>query len=302
MLFIKLKKKVNRRLKFKKLQNNNRKLYPILKSLIKNKINIFDIGAGQRMLPEIINFNSISKVFLIDPNDNIKFCYDQLIKYFSDIKNIFTYKYGISDKTKKLKYFKSYKSTISTFALNDKKLKKNLKYYGKKNEFHQVFSFKDFLKKFELPKPDIVKIDVEGFEVKVISSVLKSSSPLIVQIEANINNPMLNESFSKINKLFINKEYFLYTLFPSYGEINLEKDNEINLADIELNLKKKNIVQAECYYIKKKKYYSIKDLVCFYCYGFHDFFLKKLNDLSNKLSKSEKKSLKYLENLLNDQF
>ena len=88
MFFGKLKKKLNRRLKFKELQSDNKKLYPIFKSLIKNKINIFDIGAGQRILPEIINFNGISKVFLIDPNDNIKYCYDQLCKYFPDKKNI----------------------------------------------------------------------------------------------------------------------------------------------------------------------------------------------------------------------
>ena len=300
MFFGKLKKKLNRRLKFKELQSDNKKLYPIFKSLIKNKINIFDIGAGQRILPEIINFNGISKVFLIDPNDNIKYCYDQLCKYFPDKKNIFMYKNGISDKTKKLKYFKSYKSTISTFALNNKQLKKNLKYYGKKNEYLKVFSFGDFLKKFKLPKPDIIKIDVEGLESKVINSVMKNSNPLIVQIETNMNNPMLKETFSEINNLLMNNNYFLYTLFPSYGGLDYSKFNRINLKDIELNLVKDYIVQSECYYIKNKKYYTVKDLVCFYAYGFHEYFKKTFNIVDNRFSKKIKNSLKKLENIIND--
>ena len=83
MLYVNLKKKLNRRLKFRKLQkSNNEESYPLYQSLINKKINIFDIGAGQRMLPEIINFNGISKVFLVDPNDNIQYCYDQLVSIF----------------------------------------------------------------------------------------------------------------------------------------------------------------------------------------------------------------------------
>ena len=295
MLYVNLKKRLNRRLKFRKLQKNNKESYPLYQSLINKKINIFDIGAGQRMLPEIINFNGISKVFLVDPNDNIQYSYDQLTRYFSDKKNIFKYQYGISDKTKKLKYFKSPKATISTFAFNDKKLKVDSRYYNNKNAYMQVYNFSDFLKKFKLPKPDIIKIDVEGLEGQVLSSVLKTSNPLIVQIETNINNSMFHESFSKINNLLLNKNYFLYTLFPSYGGSDLTKTFDINLKDIELNLIKNHIVQSECYYIKRKKYYTVKDLVCLNAYGFQEYFKKILNTSKNKLTKNEKKIFKKLE-------
>ena len=263
MFYVNLKKKLNRRLKFRKLQKSNKEIYPLFKSLINSKINIFDIGAGQRMLPEIINFNGISKVFLVDPNENIQYSYDQLSRYFSDTKNIFKYRYGISDKTKKLKYFKSHKSTISTFAFNDKKLKMNSNYYSDKNEYIKVYSFSDFLKKFKLPKPDIIKIDVEGLEAQVLSSVLKTSDPLIVQIETNMNNSMLHESFSKINNLLIKNNYFLYTLFPSYGNVHSSKNADIDLKDIELNFIKNHIVQSECYYVKKKINTQLKILFVF---------------------------------------
>ena len=299
MLYVNLKKKLNRRLKFRKLKNNNKKIYPLYKSLIKSKINIFDIGAGQRMLPEVINFNGISKVFLVDPNDNIEYCYNQLTRYFSDKKNIFKYKFGISDKTKKLKYFKSHKSTISTFAFNDKKLKADNKYYGSKNKYLKVYSFKDFLKKFKLPKPDIIKIDVEGLEGQVVNSVLKISNPLIIQIETNMNTSFFHESFSKINNLLLSKNYFLYTLFPSYGVSDLTKNNVINLKDIELNSIKNPIVQSECYYIKKKKNYTVKDLICFCAYGFHKYFKMILNMPINRFTKNEKKVLKKLEKINN---
>ena len=251
------------------------------------------------MLPEIINFNGISKVFLVDPNENIQYSYDQLSRYFSDTKNIFKYRYGISDKTKKLKYFKSHKSTISTFAFNDKKLKMNSNYYSDKNEYIKVYSFSDFLKKFKLPKPDIIKIDVEGLEAQVLSSVLKTSDPLIVQIETNMNNSMLHESFSKINNLLIKNNYFLYTLFPSYGNVHSSKNADIDLKDIELNFIKNHIVQSECYYVKKKNKYTVKDLVCFCAYGLREYFKKILNISINRLTENEKKNFKKLEKIIN---
>ena len=49
--------------------------------------------------------------------------------------------------------------------------------------------------------------------------------------------------------------------------------------------------------LKKKKYYTIKDLVCFCAYGFHEYFKKILNMSINRFTVNEKKILKKLENI-----
>ena len=41
----------------------------------------------------------------------------------------------------------------------------------------------------------MVKIDVEGLEFKVLNSVLSCSLPLNIQIEANTNNSIFDQSF-----------------------------------------------------------------------------------------------------------
>ena len=38
----------------------------------------------------------------------------------------------------------------------------------------QVYNFSDFLKKFKLPKPDIIKIDVEGLEGSSVKFCFKN--------------------------------------------------------------------------------------------------------------------------------
>ena len=94
-----LKKRILRKIKFKNLINKSKKLNLLYKILIRRKLNLFDIGAGQRILPEFMNFDGISKIYLIDPNKNINYSYNQLKKYFQDHGNIFKFQTAISDKT-----------------------------------------------------------------------------------------------------------------------------------------------------------------------------------------------------------
>ena len=63
----------------------------------------------------------------------------------------------------------------------------------------------------------MVKIDVEGLEFKVLNSVLSCSLPLIIQIEANINNSIFDQSFDSINKLLIKKDIYYIHYFLVMG-------------------------------------------------------------------------------------
>ena len=57
------KRKIIRKLELIKIIKKSEKKIPIFKKVLKNKkINIYDIGAGQRILNELIFFDSISKI------------------------------------------------------------------------------------------------------------------------------------------------------------------------------------------------------------------------------------------------
>jgi len=290
-------KKIINRIKFYSYLNKSHKLVHLYKQIYKNKIYIYDIGAGQRILPEVLNFNGISKVVLVDPNKNIEYTYNRLLRYFKNTNDLIPIKFGVSDKTKSIDYFEAYRSTGSTFIDMKKNQQLKKKFYIKNSIKLKTYSFSDLLKKFKLRKPDIIKIDVEGYEKKVIESVLKHSNPLIIQVETNLNNPFFDETFSEINKLINSKKYFLNTLIPSYGSYDskqnkiFNKSKETKFFDYEYRLAKNELFQAECYYIKKKNFYTINELICLSGFGFIDYFEKQLRINKKRYSKNESRVL-----------
>lgn len=296
-------KRIIRKIKFFELKRKGKKLSPLFRKLKSKKFNLFDIGAGQRILPELINFDGFSNVYLIDPNKNLDYSYDQLKRFFYNHKSIYKYKTAISDKTSFLNYFESKISTISTFSLTKNKRNKLSNLYYSNSKKINVYSFKDFLRTYKLPKPDMVKVDVEGFELKVLNSIISCSSPLILQIEVNINNSFLGETFHSIHKILNKKGYFLYTLFPSYGdnefEINQFKNlPKVNLDDIETNFTKNYLLQAECYFIKRKSKYSINDFILFSGFGLSSLYLDKYKLSKKNFNKSTREDLEKIYKLI----
>ncbi len=289
--------KIINKIKFYHYLNKSYKLVRLYKKIYKNEIFIYDIGAGQRILPEILNFNGISKIVLVDPNKNIQYTYNRLLKYFKNINDLIPIKFGISDKTKFIDYFEAHRSTGSTFVDMKKNQPLKKKFYIKNSIKLKTYSFSDLVKKFRLKKPDIIKIDVEGYEKKVIKSVLQHSNPLIIQIETNMNNPFFDETFSEINELINSKKYFLNTLIPSYGSYDskekkiFNKTKKTKIFDYEYKLAKNELFQAECYYIKKKNFYTINELICLSGFGFIDYFEKQLEINKKRYKKNESRIL-----------
>ena len=89
--FFNIKNRIKRKINLESLISNKKRLSKFYLSLLKSdKINIYDIGAGHRILNELINFDQISNIYLIDPNINESKANK---KYLNSIKILRTHYY-----------------------------------------------------------------------------------------------------------------------------------------------------------------------------------------------------------------
>jgi FkbM family methyltransferase len=238
----------------------SKKISKLLRKILgQKKIYIVDIGAGHRFLPTLLNFDGVSKIAMVDPNSNLNLSYQNFIKVLDYPENISRFLFGIGDKTKKVKYFKTAISTGSTIVDIFKKAKKNnikldKKYFGKKNlTTIQVYSYDDFKYFFFNKGPDVVKIDVEGFEIPVLESLLKKNTPVLIEIEVNINHSLYPNTFTEVNNLLIKKKYKMYTGYVVYRNYlkNLSSNNAYSAGDYENPKFRSPSEQMDCIYINE---------------------------------------------------
>lgn len=274
--------------------SRSKKIAKLLRKILgKKRIYIVDVGAGHRFLPTLLNFDGVSKIAMVDPNDNLNLSYKNFIKILDYPQNISQFSLGISNKTKKIKYFQTKVSTGSTMVNIYKKAKKNKikldeKYFGEKNlSIIQTYSYDDFKSNFFNKIPDVVKIDVEGYEVQVLKSLLKKNTPIVIEIEVNINHSLYPNTFTKINNLLIKKKYKMCTGFMVYRNPlkNLSSNNPYTLGDYENPKFRSPSEQMDCIYINEN--IKTEKAVCILIgYGLQ-FEAKKLFDkISKKIPKN----------------
>jgi hypothetical protein len=283
-----------------KIKKNNyihrsKKISYILRSILKKKIGIIDVGAGQRYLPTFLNFDGVAKIAMVDPNKNLLWSYNNFQKIVKYPQNVQSFQFAISNKTKKIKYYEMRRSTGSTCINIYKKVRKNNQilndeYFGKKNEKKiQAYSFNDFIKKFFYLKPDIIKIDVEGYELDIINSIIKKYDPFLIEVELNINHKVYGNTFNKVNEILTKKNYKLITGFPLYQKQTNEKNNTnvpFVIGDYQNPVHRSPLEQFDCVYIKNKKNYSLKTFSILVGYGFITEAKSIFEKLSKKISKS----------------
>jgi len=284
----------------------SQKISKLFRKLSKlNKIHIYDFGAGLRYLPTLLKFDGISKIHLIDPNDNLEISYRNLKNLFSDKSSIKKYKVAISEKNEKIFYYPAKQSTGSSFI--------DLKKTGKEKEFSQsyfgnekkilkqVYDFETFKKKNHLKKPDIIKIDVEGFEFKILKSILKKNKPLIIEIEVNFDSSLTGDTFLQVHNILKKNNYRLNTIYPVYtindDKIGGEKDIFLK-GDYHNPLSRNEIDQSDCYYILDKKYYDLRDVVMLFGYGFVIEAKKEFVKIKKNLETTQNQILEKLFNFL----
>jgi FkbM family methyltransferase len=290
---IKIVSKILRKIKKILYISRSKKISKLLRNILgKKKIYIVDIGAGHRFLPTLLNFDGVSKIAMIDPNDNLNLSYNNFIKILNYPQNVTKFLFGISNKTEKIKYFKTKISTGSTVVDIYKNAKKNKikldkKYFGeKKLSSIQVYSYDDFKTNFFNKIPDVVKIDVEGFELEVLESLLKKNTPTVIEIEVNINHPLYPNTFTKINNLLVGKKYKMSTGFMVYrnSSKNLSNNNPYTCGDYENPKFRSPSEQMDCIYINEN--IKTEKAVCILIgYGLQAEAKKLFDKISKKIPK-----------------
>ena len=245
--------KINRRIHLALFLKNSKKINIIIKNLLKkNLLTIVDIGAGNRYLNNLINFDGAAKIALVDPHKSINWAFNNLRNKLNNKNLLSFYQVGIGTKTKKKELFLSRRPTGSTFInvhkiARQKKIKIDMEYFSKEKIKVNIFSFYDFLKKNLLSKPDIIKIDTEGLEIKVIKSILSCCKPTLIEIETNINSSLYGDTFSSVNKILKESNYQLKAIYPSYKG----SSKPFLEGDYYYPKRRSLLEQVDCIYVRK---------------------------------------------------
>ncbi len=124
---------------------------------------IFDLGAniGYYALMESKLLNRSGKIFAVEPDPRNVLFFKKNIKRFHLEDIISLEEAGISDVDGELDFMLSNRTNLSSFGAQDE--------IGAKKIKVTVFNFSNYIKK--LGKVDLVRMDVEGHEVEILSSL-----------------------------------------------------------------------------------------------------------------------------------
>ena len=184
----------------------------ILLKIFKNKsLKIVDIGANEGQ--SIKRFNKIFKkttIYSIEPS---KFAYEFLLANYKNSKNVYLFNYAIGDIAKKKLFYDYNESVLSSFHKINKKESLNLKY---KKEEVQVITLDQFCKLKKLTNVNILKIDTQGSETKILRGgivSLKKGVFDIIELEVIMGDYYEKYfSFFSIEKFLIKFNYRLLAL------------------------------------------------------------------------------------------
>jgi FkbM family methyltransferase len=125
----------------------------------KKDLTIVDVGANIGLTA--FYFSDYGKVYALEPSKQHFEVLTEMIK-FNKLDNVFPFKRAISNVTGQTKFYHNDNSTM--FSMES--------IVNKKDDFEEVetLTLEDFMKQEKLEKIDILKLDVEGSESKIIVS------------------------------------------------------------------------------------------------------------------------------------
>ena len=217
--------------------------YPKLKSFYKNiayptslssnSLTIFDVGANKGQ--SIDFFSKIFKnptIYAFEPNPIL---YKKLIEKYQNKKNVFIYNLGISDINGQLELNETVTNETSTFEKlnyesNYLQMKANV--LGVKKEdiikhryFVDVIRLDNFIKKMEIDKIHVLKIDTEGHELKCLKGLFTNEVCEInhIQIENHNDDMYMTEQLKNEIPLLLKSKGFTKCTVVKHGFGDLDE-------------------------------------------------------------------------------
>jgi FkbM family methyltransferase len=181
---------------------------------------IFDVGANKGQ--SIRFFKKLfpqSQIYGFEPSVYTFKALNAFIKN-KTYAGVFIFPFGLGDSPKKLLFYESDLSETSTFATpnSDSKYSKMKNRILFQNDSHayrsrlmKITTLDHFVEENKIDFIDILKIDVEGFELEVIhgaKKILENSKVEILQIE-NQENDMFCNNFPEIDSFLRDRNYSL---------------------------------------------------------------------------------------------
>ena len=209
---------------------NQSKVFKFLKKKGYKKFDIFfDVGAhrGETIKLFLNNF-SIKKIYSFEPlKENFSFLKknsNRLKKKNKEV-SIIIENIALGNENKKIlikQFSETSSSTINDINLKSKYFKrKSFLLYDKKKPYSEEeieqIKFSDYIENNDVSKIDFLKIDTEGFEMKVLNGLGNQLTKVgIIMFEHHYDNMIIKKyKFSDINKLLIEnnfKQIFKYKM------------------------------------------------------------------------------------------
>ena len=170
-------KKIVKKIKFLRIIyfNFNNKFKHFKKLNLNSDSVVIDLGANIGLVSEFIYKKYNCFIYSYEPNTEI---FNILKKRFRKNKKVRCFNYGISDDglSKKLYFQKNYYKDKVTYSVSSTFLKKKLTMNY--NNFIKVNTRKieDIINSFEYI--DLIKIDIEGYEYKIIPNLIKNKNKI----------------------------------------------------------------------------------------------------------------------------
>ena len=214
----------------------NRTLDRAIKSVIKKKNPIiFDIGAHEgESINRFRNLFENPIIHSFEPQSQI---FEKLRNKNKKDKNLFLNNFGLSTEQGSEEIFVNSNTAASSYLnINNKdKFFRSLKTIQK--EKTKIDTFDNYCNKIKVDLIDLVKIDVQGYEEKVLKGALKSlDKVLLIEIEiVFVNLYEKHSSFYHIENILKKYNFELYSL--SSISLNRENDRIRNLDALYYNTK-----------------------------------------------------------------